>query len=112
MSYGVEPEPVHRRPRERCLVAIGIHAVPAEPAHHQRERQPLADEGREDDREREELDQVALREVGGQGEAAASDTAPRRPLHATRNVSRVASRGIPLGHERRGEFGSRLARNT
>ena len=68
MSHGVQPEAVHRRPCERCLVAICFHPVPPEPAHHERERQPLADERCEDDREREQLDQAALREVGGQGE--------------------------------------------
>ena len=85
MAHCVQPEAIHRRPRERCFVAICFHAVPAEPAHHERERQPLADEGRQDDRERERA---------GSGCAPGNRWAGRGPPPATRRrADRSTQRG-------------------
>ena len=72
-------------------------AVPgdAEPSHHRRQHQPGADQRDEDDAERDEQDQVAMREslrrsgsASGSASAAASDTAPRTPVKAITNTLR------------------------
>ena len=44
--------------RKRLLVAVELDAVPAGPANQPRQRQPLADERHEDDRERHQQDEV------------------------------------------------------
>ena len=71
-------------------------------ADHERQRQALADERHEDDRERQEEDEVASGNgapssvVSGTASAAASDTAPRIPAHET-NTAPSPARYAP-GH--------------
>ena len=92
-------------PSHRRFVAVQLHAIPARPAHEPGQRQALPDERDDDHRERQQQDQVALREVTGSASAAASETAPRRPAQPTTQTSRFASR-VHQRDLRRGEPGS------
>jgi hypothetical protein len=99
-------DPVERGAGDRQpgaqLLALLLVAVldDAEAADQPRQRQPLADHGHEDQRERDELDQLAAGQrvagVGrsGSASAAASETAPRIPAQppTTPRASRRAAR--------------------
>ena len=71
------------------FLLVEMVSFDSEHSNHDRQRQALNDKRAEDDAEREEHDQVTLGNalppsvVKGIASAAASETAPRMPAHAT-----------------------------
>ena len=90
-------------PRLRLLAIVD--AVVLEPQHPDDERQgqPLSDERGQDDREREEEDQIAAWEgragigLSGRASAAASESAPRIPAQ-DRKTAPANSTSVPAIH--------------
>ena len=93
----VEPRLVGGRAGHGGLVAVELRAVPAGTSQDKRQGQALADEGDEDDRERQEQDEVPLgetlreRQRGGQRDRAAQ-TRPAHDEGEPRGEPRIASR--------------------
>ena len=80
--------------RLRVLAGLAFILLEAERANDERQSQALADERREDHRERQEEDEVATGKgrtasvSSGRASAAARDTAPRMPAQERKTAPR------------------------